>query len=97
MSAENRNYEMVLVFQDSGEEELNRYQTQLNTDLEKRNITVKSSEEWGNRNLFHETNHHTRGKFYFYNITANPANIAQITSDINVNAGIIKSLVTRAG
>lgn len=97
MTTENssRNYEAIFIFQDIAEEEIQKFKDQLISDFEKRNVTVVSNEDWGLRPLFHETNHHTRGKFYYYTISAPPQAMQQITNDINVNAGIIKSMVTR--
>ena len=92
-----RNYEIVLIFSEMDAAGLEKAREGVKESLTKRKATVGETKELGNRPLFHEKNHQKRANFNTWKISAPSEQIGQITSDLNVNSDVLKSMIIKAG
>ena len=90
-----RNYEMTVIFNDSDPELFEKSKNMLETSFQKRNVSISEKEEWGSRKLFHAIDHIEKGHFNYLTFTTSPDKINQLNADINVNQGILKSMICR--
>lgn len=90
-----RDYELILVLNESEPETLETAQGAVDASFTKRNAQIKNKEDWGSRRLFHEVKHINSGHFYYYTFSAPANSIAQINQDLRMNTGVLKSLIHR--
>ncbi|MBV6494893.1 MAG: 30S ribosomal protein S6 [Turneriella sp.] len=89
-----KNYELILVLSDKNADEKTHARDEVESSLTKRGAEVSQKEDWGARRLFHLAKKQDRGHYFYYNFKAEPSAIQQITGDLRVNAGVIKSMIT---
>ena len=90
-----REYELILVLDESEPEALETAKGAVDSSFEKRSAQIKNKEDWGSRKLFHEVKHIPNGHFYYYTFSAPAASISQINQDLRMNTGVLKSLIHR--
>jgi len=89
-----KNYEMVLVLSDKNADEKTRAKDEAEASLTKRGAEIAQKEDWGARRLYHLSKKEDRGHYFYYNFTSEGAAISQINSDLRVNAGVLKAMIT---
>jgi small subunit ribosomal protein S6 len=57
--------------------------------------TVNNVDIWGKRRLAYEINHKTEGYYVVLDLEANPAAIAELDRQLNLNEAVVRTKVTR--
>lgn len=57
--------------------------------------TVNNVDLWGKRRLAYEINHKTEGYYVVLDLEANPAAIAELDRQLNLNEAVVRTKVTR--
>jgi ribosomal protein S6 len=89
-----KNYELVLVLVDKNGDEKNRAREEVEASLTKRGAEITQKEDWGARKLYHLAKKHDRGHYFYYGFKSEGSAISQINSDLRVNAGVLKAMIT---
>jgi len=89
-----KNYELVLVLSDKNGDDKNRAREEAEASLTKRGAEITQKEDWGARRLYHLAKKQDRGHYFYYGFKSEGAAIAQINSDLRVNAGVLKAMIT---
>jgi len=90
-------YELVFIAKEADAATLESVRTGIKEILAKRNAEITKMNELGSKKLFHEKDHHKRGNFNCWNITAPKNMIQTINNDLRVNTNILKSVLVKAG
>jgi len=90
-------YEMTFVLIEKDAATLESQREEIKNNLGRRNIEVAKADMLGTKPLFHEKNHHKRGNFNCWVLTAPKDSITQLRTDLNVNANVLKSMVVKVG
>ncbi|RME89593.1 MAG: 30S ribosomal protein S6 [Candidatus Hydrogenedentota bacterium] len=94
-SEKTREYELIVVLDESDQELLKQAKENTEAAIKKRNANIKTSEDWGSRKLFHEVRHIGKGHFYFYVFEAAGDAISKINQDLQMNTHILKTFLKR--
>ena len=89
-----RVYEAVFIFQPE-EEPLTQARTFVKGELEKAGIQVLKEEDMGTRNMAYEIGKKKQGRYFFYELQAQPDQINSIDRSLKLKAEIMKYLVVR--
>jgi small subunit ribosomal protein S6 len=57
--------------------------------------SVNNVDTWGKRRLAYEINHKTEGYYVVLDLEANPAAIAELDRQLNLNEAVVRTKVTR--
>jgi small subunit ribosomal protein S6 len=57
--------------------------------------SVNNIDTWGKRRLAYEINHKTEGYYVVLDLEANPAAIAELDRQLNLNEAVVRTKVTR--
>lgn len=90
-------YEMSFVLIDTDNAALDAIREDVKSSLGKRNAKITKAETMGTKPLFHEKNHHQRGNFNCWHLSAPKESIGQIQADINLNSKILKAMIVKIG
>ena len=90
-------YEMTFVLIEKDAATLETQREEIKNNLNRRNVEVSKVDLLGNKPLFHEKNHHKRGNFNCWQVSAARGSIQQMRADLNVNANVLKSMIVKIG
>lgn len=92
-----KDYEIVMVFSLSKEEEaVNALKTKF-TDLISKNGTLGEVEEWGKKKLAYAINYETDGYYVLINFSSDESFPAELDRVINITDGVLRSLIVAKG
>jgi ribosomal protein S6 len=90
-------YELTFVLIEKDAASLEGIREEIKGNLVKRNVQINKADIIGNKPLFHEKEHHKRGNFNCWALTAPSESIQQVNFDLNLNMNVLKSMIVKTG
>lgn len=90
-----RNYEAVLIFKTSIEEEQRTELYQRFVDIIEENGSIKDVAEWGTRKLAYEIDYNTEGYYYIITFQAEPEVVENFERRARITEPVLRFMVTR--
>lgn len=88
-------YEAMVVYSlKNGEESVKELASKFKGVIERHAEAVEVNEEWGKRKLAYPINDETEGYYVIYSFTSKPDFPAELSRRLNINDGVLRSLIT---
>lgn len=85
-----RDYELMVIVSQDGEEKKKEYQEKIQSILSKSGIQIKEEKELYTRKFYHPIKKTNEGVYYLYNLQANPSSIVKTQKEFNLNQNILR-------
>ena len=86
-----RKYEFMAIFP-LDEDRYKKGSESLHQTLSQFGVEIEKEEPFGDRDLTYELKKQKKGRFILFNLKANPAKIAEIETQLRLNADLLKSM-----
>jgi len=88
-------YEAMVVYSlANGEEPVKELSAKFKSFIEANAEAVEVNEDWGKRKLAYPINDETEGYYTVYTFTSKPDFPAELSRRLNINDGVLRSLIT---
>ncbi len=89
-----RKYEVTFIFR-TEEDKMNNAKETVKSILEKKSAKILKEEDLGERTLAYEIKKQSKGRYFFYELEFNPAEIDSAEKEIRLNSDVLKFLFVR--